>query len=204
MPAPTQVHCQSAVVFDFRRLAPGSEGGLRQRGGVKQPGRKTTGMKRTLLEVFCGLAALVLMVSFHHQVARLEARQQDVTALERKVDRAVEVATSSGKTRDVEALRQVVQQTEQRMVQLEEQLRHAAAGSEQANQIAGELERAKYDVATFRNQLSTDFERTKALVDAFTDEVRAKEQDAALRLSQTQSSIATLASQLWRDPNELT
>jgi hypothetical protein len=46
-------------------------------------------MKRTLLEVFCGLAALVLMVSFHHQIARLEVQQKDVSALERKVDRAV-------------------------------------------------------------------------------------------------------------------
>lgn len=161
-------------------------------------------MKRTLLEVFCGLGALVLMVSFHQQVARLEAQQQDVSALERKVDRAVEAATGSGKTSDLDALRETVEQTEARMRQLEEQLRTAAAGSEQAHVIAGELERAKTDVATFRNQLSTDFERTKALVDAYMSEVRAKEEDAALRLSQTQVSIEKLASQIYRDPNELT
>ena len=161
-------------------------------------------MKRTLLEVFCGLAALVLMVSFHQQVARLEAQQQDVSALERKVDRAVEAAATSGKTRDLDTLRTVVEQTEQRMRQLEAQLRTAAAGSEQANAIADELARAKTDVTTFRNQLSTDFERTKALVDAYINEVRAKEQDAALRISQTQQKIEKLESQVYRDPGELT
>ncbi len=164
-------------------------------------------MKRTLLEVFCGLAALVLMVSFHRQVARIEAQQHDVSALERKVDLAVEAveAVSVGdKMRDLDALREVVAQTETRMQQLESQLKTAAAGSAQANTIAGELERAKVDVSTFRNQLSTDFARTKALVDAYISEVRAKEADAALRLSQTQGQIATLASQIYRDTDEMT
>ena len=46
-------------------------------------------MKRTLVEVFCGLAALVLMVSFHHQIARLERQQHDVTEIEQKLDIAL-------------------------------------------------------------------------------------------------------------------
>ena len=45
-------------------------------------------MKRTLVEVFCGLAALVLMVSFHHQIARLERQQHDVTEIEQKLAEA--------------------------------------------------------------------------------------------------------------------
>jgi len=162
-------------------------------------------MKRTLLEVFCGLSALVLMVSFHQQVARLESQQQDVSALERKVQQAVEAAARSGsRSNDVEALRQVIADTEARMAQLETQLRSATAGSAQATEIAGELERAKTDVANFRRQMSTDFERTKALVDAYMSEVRAKEQVADAELRTTQNKIATLASQIYRDPNELT
>ena len=161
-------------------------------------------MKRTLLEVFCGLSALVVMVSFHQQVARLEAQQQDVSALERKVEQAVEAAASSGKTQDVDSLRAKLSQTEERMRHLETQLGSATAGSAQATEIADELARAKADVANFRSQMSNDFERTKALVDAYISEVRTKEQDAALRLSQTQDKIATLASQIYRDPIELT
>lgn len=161
-------------------------------------------MKRTLLEVFCGLLALALMLSFHQQMARLETQQQDVSALERKVDRAVEAAAVSGKMHGIDSLRQMVEQTEERMRRLETQLRRAAAGSDQATAIAGELQRAKTEVATFRNQLSTDFERTKALVDAYISEVRAKEQDAALRISKTQAKVEKLESQIYRDPNELT
>ncbi|MCU0862165.1 MAG: trypsin-like peptidase domain-containing protein [Planctomycetes bacterium] len=159
-------------------------------------------MKRTLLEVFCGLVALVLMVSFHQQVARLEAQHQDVTALERKVEKAV-AAVGDGK--EIEQLRRtILEQTETRMQTLEHQLRSASAGTDQARSIATDLERAKHDVAAFRSQLSTDFERTKALVDAYISEVRAKEKDAAMKLSETNSAIATIASQLHRDPNELT
>jgi S1-C subfamily serine protease len=161
-------------------------------------------MKRTLLEVFCGLAAFVLMISFHQQVARLEVQQQDVTELERKVDRAVEAASGSGKTRDLETLRRMVLETEEHTKQLESQLQNATAGSEQALAIADALEHAKSDAALFRTQMSTDFERTKALVDAYMSEVRAKEENAALRISQTQDKVEKLASQLWRDPNELT
>jgi S1-C subfamily serine protease len=159
-------------------------------------------MKRTLLEVFCGLAALVLMVSFHHQIARLETQQRDVTDLERKVDLAVEAA---GDAREVRQMReQFLEHTEARMAALEQQLQTAAAGSNRAKVLEDELARAKQEVQTFRAQMSTDFERTKALVDAYIREVRAKEQDAASRLSETRGAIATLASQIYRDPGELT
>lgn len=162
-------------------------------------------MKRTLLEVFGGLAALVLMVSFHHQIARLEEQQQDVSALERKLDRAVAAVHEVGDGRDLDSLRrQILDQTEARMQTLEQQLRSATAGSEQAKTIAAELERAKTEVANFRSQVSHDFERTKALVDAYIHEVRAKDEDAALRLSRTQDAIADLAREIYRDPNELT
>ncbi|MBL8752691.1 MAG: trypsin-like peptidase domain-containing protein [Planctomycetes bacterium] len=162
-------------------------------------------MKRTLLEVFGGLAALVLMVSLHQQIARLEEQQKDVGALERKVDRAVEAVASAGKETDLVQMRQqLVDQMEARMGRLEAQLANATAGSEQATAIAAELARAKTDVQSFRSQLSTDFERTKALVDAYIHEVRTKEEVAELRLSKANDAIATLAGQLYRDPNQLT
>ena len=70
-------------------------------------------MKRTLIEVFCGLAALVLMVSFHHQIARLEIQQTDVGALERKLEAAVKQQSNDT---DLETMRsQILEQTEARM-----------------------------------------------------------------------------------------
>ncbi|MBL9077365.1 MAG: trypsin-like peptidase domain-containing protein [Planctomycetes bacterium] len=159
-------------------------------------------MKRTLVEVFCGLAALVLMVSFHHQIARLETRQKDVTALERKVE---QVAAAADDARELQNLRQqILEQTEDRIRGLESQFQNAAAGSTRAAELERELQKARTEVEVFRSQMSTDFERTKELVDAYIREVRTKEQDAASRLSETQVAIATLASQIYRDPSELT
>lgn len=160
-------------------------------------------MKRTLVEVFCGLAALVLMVSLHHQIARLEVQQADVTALEQKLEAAV--TNQAQEEPNLDLLRsEILEQTESRILSLEKELRIAAAGSDQAKAIASELEVAQREVETFRSQLSTDFERTKALVDAYISEVRAKERNAAMRITETQDRIATLASTIYQDRDELT
>lgn len=159
-------------------------------------------MKRTLIEVVCGLAALVLMVSFHHQIARLEVQQQDVGELERKVDRAVAAVADRN---ELQRLRQqILEQTEARMSALEVQLQNASAGSSHAKQIEQEIEKAKREVENFRSEMSTDFARTKALVDAYISEVRAKEQDAASRLTETRTDLQKLAGTIYRDPTELT
>ena len=159
-------------------------------------------MKRTLIEVFCGLAALVLMVSFHHQIARLEVQQNDVSVLEQKFEAAV---ANQNDGADLVTLRaQILQETETRMQSLEQKLKLAAAGSDQAKVIATELEQAQRDVKTFRTELSSDFERTKALVDAYISEVRSKEQNAAMKLSETRGQIASLASTIYQDHGELT
>jgi len=160
-------------------------------------------MKRTLIEVFCGLAVLVMMVSFHHQIARIEVQQADVGALEDKLEHAI--ADKETSRDELDSMRkQLIQQTEARMASLEQKLRVAAAGSDQARVIADELERAQHDVEMFRSQLSSDFARTKALVDAYISEVRAKEENAAMKLSETRGQIATLASSIYQDREELT
>lgn len=167
-----------------------------------QQRRRATGMKRTLIEVICGLAALILMVSFHHQIARLEVQQTDVNALERKFEEAVANQPDGS---ELEELRtQILEQTATRMQSIEEQLQVAAAGSGQTKVIAGELKQAQRDVKTFRSEMSSDFERTKALVDAYISETRAKEQNAAMKMSETRGQIATLASTIYQDNNELT
>ena len=87
-------------------------------------------MKRTLLEIFCGLAALVLMVSFHHQIARLQQQNQDVRELRERVETAL--AASGSKQEISDARQQVVNQMEARLRDLEARLQQTAAGSEVA------------------------------------------------------------------------
>ncbi len=160
-------------------------------------------MKRTLIEVSCGLAAMVVMVSFHHQLTRIEDQQAEVNALEEKLEAAI--AGEEASRESLDALQQrLVEKTEARMANLEQSLEIAAAGSDKARDIAYELERAQRNVELFRSELSTDFERTKALVDAYISEVRAKEENAAMKLSETQGQIATLASTIYQDRDELT
>lgn len=191
----------AVVVFSFSTFPTVAEA-VCGNGVVGSNWERATGMKRTLVEVFCGLAALVLMVSLHQQIARIEVQQQDVTQLERKVEQAVATA---GDAKDLQKLRaQIVEQTETRLAELEKQLRSATAGSTQAASIQAEVEQAKQDVANFRSEMSSDFERTKALVDAYIHEIRTKEKDADLRLSETQRAVSTLAGQIYRDPNEMT
>ncbi|MFK7741795.1 MAG: trypsin-like peptidase domain-containing protein [Planctomycetota bacterium] len=160
-------------------------------------------MKRTLIEVFCGLAALVLMVSFHHQIARLEVQQADVNALEDKLEHAV--VQKDRDNQELEALQQqILARTDTRIEKLENQLRAASTDGNQAEVIHTELEQAQREVKQFQSRLSTDFERTKALVDAYISEVRAKERNATMRMNQTRGQIATLASSIYQDRNTLT
>lgn len=159
-------------------------------------------MKRTLIEVTFGLAALVAMVSFHHQITRLEGEHKDVAALKTKVD-ALKVSADS-KTEDLQQRKASHSANEERLSLLERQLTSATAGSTLAQNLQSELTKAKGEVNNFRSQIAMDFERTKALVDAYISEVRSKQKDAAMRLSETQGAIAAIARQLNRDPSELT
>lgn len=164
-------------------------------------------MKRTLLEGICGLAAFGLLASLHWQVARLENQQRDVAELEHKVDRVAE-ATASIATRDprdeLAALRALAAANEDRVRQLEAQLESAQADALKASAVAAELARTRSDAAAIRSELSTDFERTRQMVDAYVAELRAKGQDAALRLTETQASLRRLEARLQPDAGELT
>lgn len=159
-------------------------------------------MKRTLLEIACGLAALVLMVSFHHQIAKLEQHNQDVQKLEAKVDAAL--ATAGSRSELTEMRQQLLTQMEARLQILDGRLQQAAVGSEVASKLQDEFERAQSDTARLRQEVSTDVQRTRALVDAYIDEVRSKERNADLRLSEQQNAIANLAGTVLKNPQTLT
>jgi S1-C subfamily serine protease len=164
-------------------------------------------MKRTVLEGICGLAAFGLLASLHWQVARLENQQRDVAELEHKVDRVAE-ATATIATRDprdeLAALRELAAANEARVRQLEAQLESAQADALKASAVAAELARTRSDAAAIRSELTSDFERTRQLVDAYVAELRAKGHDAARQLSATQASVQRLEARLQPDAAELT
>ena len=152
-------------------------------------------MKRTLIEVLSGIVVLVTIVTLHQQVGRIEVQQADARVLERMLEDAI--SSEEATREELDALReQLIARTEARMVSLEHRLQVATADSHQAKNIAGQLELAEHNVEVFRSQLSTDFQQTKALVDAYMSEVRAKEADAALKLSEAQVQIASLANSI--------
>lgn len=158
-------------------------------------------MKRTLIEVSCGLAALVGMVSMYHKVDRIEGRTTEVLSLRDEVQSAVAKVTATPKADPAQAELLAVQQ---RLRELQEQLQKAEAGSVLATRLQSELQSAKSEVALLKSQLSTDVERTKQLVDAYISESRKKERDAAAAMVHTQGAIAAIAGQLRRDTNSLT
>jgi len=158
-------------------------------------------MKRTLIEVSCGLAALVGMVSMYHKVDRIEGRTTEVLNLRDQVQSAVEKVASAPKDDREKAELQAVQS---RLAQLQEQLQKAEAGSALALRLQSEMQSAKSDVSLLKSQLSTDVERTKQLVDAYITESRKKEREAAAAMVHTQDAIAAIAGQLRRDTTTLT
>ncbi len=157
-------------------------------------------MKRTLMEVTCGLAALVGMVSMYHKVDRIEGRTTEVLSLRDEVQTAVARVTAAPRD-DRQAEFAALQQ---RLQQVNDHLQKAEAGSVLASRLQCELQSAKSELSLLKSQLSTDVERTKQLVDAYISESRATARDAATALTNTQDAIAAIAGRLRRDASTLT
>ena len=157
---------------------------------------------RSLLEVVCGLAALVVMVSFHHQIVQLEVQQRDVAALEQRLDAVAETVSDRS---EIEAFRErILDETETRMRGIQEELANATAGSAQARQLEQDLLQAREELASFTSAMRSEVDAQKKLVEACVEATNRYEQDAALRLSSTQTGLAELATHLHRDPSRLT
>lgn len=155
-------------------------------------------MKRTLVEILSGLAVLVLLASFHHQIARLKVQNQDVAELREMVRNA------SAKDEVAAVREQVLRSVETRLRDLEVQIREAALGSEQASRLRHEIQLARAEVDKVRTDMSRDVTQTRALVDAFHNEFREKDLAARATLTRTQTAIESLATRVQPDPERLT
>ncbi len=159
-------------------------------------------MKRTLVEVSCGLAAAVVMVSFHQQITRLKTQNAEVRELRQLVDATL---AKTGSRQELAAMRaELLTQMLSQQTALEQKLQTAAAGSAAADRLQTELERSQREVERLRQEIATDNRRTKAMVDAYMDELRTREKDNSARLVAAENAVSTIAGQLVRDASALT
>ena len=148
-------------------------------------------MKRTLLEILGGLAALALLIFFSHQVATLKIQNRDLYQIREQVQRAV--ATAGTQEEVLEMRREVLDRMDNRLAELEEQLAVANRDTQKALKLRAEIEAARMDV----DRITADFLSTVDLVNGYVDESRSEDKKA-------EASIFHLTQQLMLDPGGMT
>lgn len=159
-------------------------------------------MKRTLLEILCTLGVVVVLASFHHQISRLRERSARVEGLEALVRDAV---ARNGAHADLAVQRQRSLRTlERRIAGIEERLASTVARSAEARRLKEELAAARRETERIKSDLARDVMRTRELVDAYHQEIRALERKAESRIGETRSDLHRLADRVHPDRLTLT
>jgi len=159
-------------------------------------------MKRTLLEISCGLAVVVLLVSFNHQIARLKVQNRSVDELREMVADVSRHASSREDLQGIES--ELKSRMEARLADLEVQLAEASAGSREADSLKRELAQARTETEQFKLELTRHVNRTKDLVSTYMSEVRATSEHAAARIDETATELAALKGSARPDRQTLT
>lgn len=153
------------------------------------------------MEITAGLAVLVVLVSFHHQVSQLREQQGDMDQLRQAVE---EITTAEADTSIDDLRHQLLHALDERLATLEQRLQDANIGSVEAHALKRELEQTRRDTEGFRRRITQDFDRTKNLVDAYVVESRSNEATARGEIVAAKEQIAALTSSLRFNPRELT
>jgi len=164
-------------------------------------------MKRILLEILGGLTVLVLLASFHQQIARLKIHHQEVSTLKKLVVDAVEQVST--KAQDATSLRtQIMDQVEAklagRLKSLEEQVAEDNLDSLEADKLKRQLEAARRDSALFKTQFAKDLNSTRELVGAYRRELKANEMSHTALEEQTRAKLTALELRVRPDHDRLT
>jgi S1-C subfamily serine protease len=159
-------------------------------------------MKRTLLEILAGLAVLVLLASFHHQIARLQVHDQDVAEMRTMLERAV--ANASSKQEILAVRQQLMARLENRLKELEVKVSEAALSSAESQKLKDELQAARKETEAMKLEIARDIHRTRELVDAYHTEMKAKETAAQAGILKAHDAIESLAVKVQPDPRTLT
>ncbi|MEE2887691.1 MAG: trypsin-like peptidase domain-containing protein [Planctomycetota bacterium] len=159
-------------------------------------------MNRILVEVLGGLVILVVLASFHSQIARLNVQDDEVTELKKLVRTTVESASSKEELDSIRVA--IIQELTAKIVDLEKQVAEATYRSVDTQKLRIEIGQAKRQAALVEAQLKLDISRTQDTVSAYHQEMRTSHDSDSAFLRQTQQDIAVLANALRRDSSALT
>jgi S1-C subfamily serine protease len=159
-------------------------------------------MKRTLCEVLAGLVVLVIMASFHHQIARLKSQQQNVTELRGLVENAVTSASSKQEVAQVR--REISGLVDERLQKFEQRLAEATEKVDQAVFLKEKLEAARHEADLLKAEVESDVSRTRALVSSYQDEMRAERENALRDITRNRTALERLSGELLPDKDALT
>jgi S1-C subfamily serine protease len=159
-------------------------------------------MKRTLLEVSAGLAVLVLLASFHHQISHLRQHSEEMRGFRDVVQTTLAKAQTH---REIDTVRRdILSRVETKIRDLEVRIAEASQSSEQAKELRSTLEAERAEYTRFKSEILSDVDRTKSLIDTYVDEMRSSTRSAVATIDQTRSDLARVKEELHLDHAALT
>ncbi len=147
-------------------------------------------MKRLLVEILCGLAVVVLMVSFNHQIGQLKEQNQEVAQLRSMI---AETSSSTSSKTDITTVRsQLMQHMDNRLATMEAQLTEVHREAEEANCLKDEIDATRREATLLKAEYSRDISRTQELVDTYQAEIRARGRNTRETLEKTKTALSKL------------
>ncbi|MDP6929886.1 MAG: hypothetical protein QF412_09325, partial [Planctomycetota bacterium] len=144
-------------------------------------------MNRTLIEILSGLAVIVILASFYHQIGQLRVHNKDVVVLRQMVEEAIADAGSKQETDEVR--RQLLANMETKLGRLEGRLANASATGRTTEKLQRQLEETQREADRFKVEIERDVMRTREIVDAYQEAVQAVERKAEDGLLATRNDI---------------
>ena len=126
-------------------------------------------MNRTLIEILSGLAVIVILASFYHQIGQLRVHNKDVVVLRQMVEEAI--ADVGSKQEIDEVRRQLLANMETKLGRLEGRLANASATGRTTEKLQRQLEETQREADRFKVEIERDVMRTREIVDAYQEAV---------------------------------
>ncbi len=159
-------------------------------------------MNRTLIEILSGLAVIVILASFYHQIGQLRVHNKDVVVLRQMVEEAI--ADVGSKQEIDEVRRQLLANMETKLGRLEGRLANASATGRTTEKLQRQLEETQREADRFKVEIERDVMRTREIVDAYQEAVQAVERKAEDGLLATRNDIQQLSGRVLPDRHVLT
>ncbi|MEE9126468.1 MAG: hypothetical protein V3U11_04955, partial [Planctomycetota bacterium] len=167
-------------------------------------------MKRILLEILGGLTVLVLLASFHQQIAKLKMQHKEVATLKLMVEDLSEDAGSraaAAASMRMQITAQIEAKMADKLKRLEEQVARARQNTKEAEELKEQLVAARRQSALIKAQFAKDLRSTRDLVDGYHRQLRGALEQSRVPLKdleQTRNQLAELEGWVRPDHKMLT